>query len=95
MDEEIHVFSPGSTNSCGASTDFGEEYLVDLHRYNLGDDGDALYTGVSCGIHRNGIYLSEEDEESLRTCTCDGWCGTFQVYTMYQTKYCSSTRTRR
>ncbi|CAN0070530.1 unnamed protein product, partial [Ectocarpus fasciculatus] len=73
VDEEIQVFSPGSTNSCGAWTDFGEEYLVDLLR---GDDG--LYTVLPCGIYRTWVSLSEDDEDSLRSCSCDGSCGTFQ-----------------
>lgn len=73
-DEEILVFSPGSSNSCGAWVDFGEEYLVDLRR---SDDG--LYAVLPCGIYRTWVTLSEDDEESLRTCTCDGACGTFRV----------------
>ncbi|CAN0320981.1 unnamed protein product, partial [Ectocarpus fasciculatus] len=73
VDEEIQVFSPGSFNSCGAWTDFGEEYLVDLLR---GDDG--LYTVLPCGIYRTWVSLSEDDEESLRSCSCGGGCGTFQ-----------------
>lgn len=79
VDEEIHAFSPGSTNSCGALTEFGEEYLVDLSRNDF-DDGDALYTEIPCGIYRTWADLSEDDEESLRSCTCDGSCDTFQVY---------------
>ena len=76
--EEFHAFSPGISNSCGAWTDFGEEYLVDFYRQGDGD-GDPLYTVLSCGIYRRWSYLSEDDEESLRSCTCDGGCDIFQV----------------
>eukprot|EP00903_Cladosiphon_okamuranus_P006480 g6339.t1 len=71
--EEFNAFTPGSSNSCGAWTDFGEEYLVDLVRRETG-----LYTNIPCGISRNWSYLNEDDEESLRSCTCAGGCGIYQ-----------------
>ncbi|CAN0579402.1 unnamed protein product, partial [Ectocarpus sp. 12 AP-2014] len=59
------VFSPGSTNFCGF-WGFGEEYLVDLVR-----DDDGLYPVLPCGIARPWVSLSEDDEETLRACSCD------------------------
>lgn len=77
--EEFRAFSPGSSNSCGSwASSVGEEWLVDFKRYDSGD-GDALYPVLPCGVYTLWEYLSEDDEESLRSCTCDGGCDTFQV----------------
>jgi len=79
--EEFHVFTPGSSNSCGPLwTNFGEEMLLDFNRIEgwstyLEDGG--LYVNVAS--QRIWSDLSEDDEEALRSCTCNGGCGTFQV----------------
>lgn len=78
VDEEIQVFAPGSGHSCATwqEWDFGADLLVDLYRHDF--YGDSLY-GNACGVYGSWANLSEDDEDSLRTCTCEGTCGTFQV----------------
>lgn len=78
VDEEIQVITP-SGYPCGTwqEWDFGEDLLVDLSRNDY-DGDDGLY-GNRCGVYTTWANLSEDNEDSLRTCTCEGTCGTFQV----------------
>lgn len=77
---EINFATRGDTALCGVYLEIGEEYLLDLHRYE-----GALRSIGACGMTQPMLEVDEADVGSLENeCAdaidnCDGECGKYQV----------------
>lgn len=83
VDMSFDLVTGGNSALCGIYLEIGDEYLIDLNRYDFGGEESLQAVGL-CGLAQLWSTVTEDDQALLRGgCDdydpCGGTCGDFQV----------------
>ncbi|CAM9552578.1 unnamed protein product [Pylaiella littoralis] len=87
VDMSFDLVTGGNSALCGIYLEIGDEYLIDLNRYDFGGEESLQAVGL-CGLAQLWSTVTEDDQALLRGgCDdydpCGGTCGDFQECLFY------------